>query len=70
MEYEYSSWQDNSKIFKLTPGKSIIKANFNYKLTFNSSGMEGKRRTIDELCMKGKKRIRLFIITKTIHAII
>ena len=56
MEYEYSSWQDNSKIFKLTPGKPIIKANFDYKLTFNLSGMEGKRRTIDELCMKGKKK--------------
>ena len=52
LEYVYSSWQDNSKIFKLTPGKSIIKAKFDYKLIFNSSGVEGKRRTIDELCMK------------------
>ena len=55
LEYVYSSWQDNSKIFKVTPGKSIIKAKFDYKLIFNSSGVEGKRRTIDELCMKGKK---------------
>ena len=55
MEYKYSSWQDNSKVFKLPPNQTIINVSFDYKIIFNTSGIEGKKRTIDELCTKGKK---------------
>ena len=55
MEYKYSSWQDNSQLFKLTPNKSIINVKFDYKTVFNPSGIDGKKRTIDEICTEGKK---------------
>ena len=61
IEYKYISWKDDSKIFKLTPDKSILNVKFDYKLIFNISGIEGKKRTIDELCTKGKK------IDTTVH---
>ena len=72
MEYKYSSWQDNSQLFKLTPNKSIINVKFDYKIVFNPSGIEGKKRTIDEICTEGKKMdtIQLFIIKRIIHVII
>ena len=55
MEYKYSSWQDNSQLFKLTPNKSIINVKFDFKIVFNPSGIEGKKRTIGEICTEGKK---------------
>ena len=53
-EYKYISWQDNTKILSTKKEFPIIIANFDFNLSFNSSGEEGKKKEIDNLCKKGK----------------
>lgn len=53
-EYKYISWQDKTKFLIKQKDISIINAKFNYKLIFNSSAEEGKKKVIDELCQEGK----------------
>ena len=53
-EYKYTSWQDNTQNLTINKEFPIIIANFDYKIIFNESGDEGKRKVIDNLCKEGK----------------
>ena len=54
-EYKYTSWKDDTKHFRLEPNKSIITANFDFRVKYDESAEAGRNKFINELYEEGRK---------------